>query len=143
MKARIICIVLFSFFSCKSSLPDGILKPEKMKLILWDISRADELVNFYSIKDSSFKSQEKFNAFYDTVFQVHKITNKQFNESLQYYQERPVLLKTVLDSLARYAERRQRHFDTILTKKTAGDTSVKKPAFPDSLKRKRGPLFPL
>ena len=141
--ARFTCILVFLVFSCKPSVPDGILKPDKMKLVLWDISRADELVNYYSIKDSTFKKQDKYNSFYDTVFRVHGITNFQFNESLQYYQDRPVLLKTILDSLTKYGERRQRHFDTVLTKKIAGDTSVRKPSLPDSLKRKKRSLIPL
>jgi hypothetical protein len=143
MKAGFICIVLLFVFSCKPSLPDGILKPDKMKLVLWDISRADELVNYYSIKDSTFKKPEKYNAFYDTVFRLHNITNQEFNKSFQYYQDRPALLKIILDSLAIFAERRQRHFDTILTKKIAGDTSVKKAILPDSMRRKKGPLLPL
>ncbi len=95
---------LFSQCSSKESVPPGVLPANKMQVVLWDVLRADEMINFYKERDSSLNSLSKHIELYDTIFAMHKISKEDFKKSLQFYQARPDLLKIILDSLQKRAQ---------------------------------------
>jgi hypothetical protein len=97
------CILIISitvfFFSCKESIPFGIIKPAKMQQVLWDVLRADALSHEIvkidpskSLSDENIKLTKK-------VFLIHNITEEQFQKSYSYYTQHPDKMKTMLDSL--------------------------------------------
>jgi hypothetical protein len=128
MKTLAILILISSFISCKSSIPENIIPPKKMQAVLWDVMQADELAEYYTSSDSTFKGLARHVDYYQKVFAIHKITKNDFTSSLKYYQEHPASLKPILDSLQQFGQTLE-----------AKDSLSKKPVAPlisDSAKRK-------
>lgn len=112
-------------FSCESSVPDNVLPPGKMQMVLWDMMQADEMAGYYSMTDTSFLSLAKHADYYQKVFAVHKINKNDFVSSLNYYESNPSKLKIIVDSLQKFGQRLQQ-----------GDSARNQtPVIPDSLKK--------
>ena len=95
--------LLFSFlflFSCKeSSAPADVLKPEKMKAVMWDLMLAGETADYFVNADSSLRREDEHQQLYGQVLSIHKVTKPVFVKSLRWYQSRPDLFKPIVDSL--------------------------------------------
>ena len=130
---RSLRILLFAVlcFSCKSSIPKDVLPPKKMQAVLWDVMQADELAEYYSAQDSSFRSLFKHIDYYHKVFAVHKIRKENFTKSLAYYENHPSKLKPILDSIQSFGAR-QKAADSLKTtvKPPVVDSAIKKRPFP-------------
>lgn len=88
--------------SDKNELPKGILPKQKMQDVIWDIIRAEEFLNGFVIyKDTSIDKAAETKKWYDKIYQLHKITKKDFDRSYAYYKGHPVLMKEMLDSLSK------------------------------------------
>jgi len=106
-------LLLIIFTSCSGNdVPKDVMPPEKMGAVLYDVILADELADFSSIQDSTYRHLEKRTVLYDSIFKTHNITKQAFQKSYQFYQQRPDLLRTILDSL-------QAKHDTIPRKQIA------------------------
>jgi len=70
-----------------------------MDAVILDLIRADELVARQGYSDSSFKTISGRTSLYRDVLSKHKLTKSQFQKSFSFYQNRPDLLKIVLDSV--------------------------------------------
>lgn len=97
------------FISCtnKNKIPRDVLSKKKMESVMWDLTRADLFVSDFVMKDSSLNRKEESVKLYETIFQLHNTSRKQFETSLSFYESRPDIFKEVLDSLnatARLAE---------------------------------------
>lgn len=107
---RKICILLLSLTvisSCgnKDKLPAGVLQPQQMQAVLWDVIRADVFTADYIKKDSSrnaFKENEKLQ---QQIFAIHRITGKDFYTSYDYYKNHPSAFMNIIDTLVARAER--------------------------------------
>lgn len=90
---------LVSVIGCNSgpNVPNGILPPKKMQHVMWDMILADGLIS-YSY-DTMMRKPGKRQEIYGTVLRTHNLSQEEFRKSMQYYQNRPDLLKLVLDSL--------------------------------------------
>jgi hypothetical protein len=95
-------------FSCKSPMPKDVMAPKRMQSVLWDVMQADEMAEYYSAKDSSFRNLSKHVDYYQKVFAIYKISKDDFTRSLTYYEDHPAILKTILDSLQSFGERLKR-----------------------------------
>lgn len=98
---RFLFLLPVVLFACSGhSVPRGVLPPEKMEAVFYDIIRADELVEFRRmIADSTYNQFGYRTALYDTVFQLHSVKKETFQKSLRFYQGRPDLLKEIFDGL--------------------------------------------
>jgi hypothetical protein len=108
MNRLIFLLFLFSFlFACSQSgpVPKNVLPPKKMEAVLWDAILADETADYYIQKDSSVNALTKHVHLYQQLFQIHKITKEDFKRSLQFYENHPLLLKPIFDSLQKKSER--------------------------------------
>ena len=93
-------LMLIIFISCSGNdVPKDVMPPEKMGTVLYDVILADELADFSSMQDSTYRLLEKRTVLYDSIFKTHNITKQAFQKSFHFYQQRPDLLKTILDSL--------------------------------------------
>jgi hypothetical protein len=93
-------ILLLFIVSCnRNEIPKDVLPPEKMGAVLYDIVLADELTDFASITDSTYRKFPKRTGLYDTVLQIHKISKQQYKKSEQFYQSRPDLMKEIFENL--------------------------------------------
>ena len=96
--------ILSLLFSCsdKNKLPKGILPKQKMQEVMWDMIRTGEFLNgFVLYKDTAIDKVAESQKWYNKVYQLHKITKTDFDRSYAYYQDHPVLMKELLDSLSK------------------------------------------
>ncbi len=103
-KLLLIFLISRFAFACsdKNELPKGILPRQKMQDVMWDIIRAEEFLNGFVIyKDTSIDKIAESKKWYDKIYQLHKITKKDFDKSYAYYKDHPVLMKQILDSLSK------------------------------------------
>jgi len=105
MKKLFLNLLILQFvFACsnKNDLPEGILPRPKMQDVIWDMIRAGEFLNgFVFNRDSSIDKIAESQKWYDKIYQVHKISKTVFDRSYAYYQDHPLLMKTLLDSLSK------------------------------------------
>lgn len=103
-KLFLILLMLPFAVACSHSneVPKGILPRQKMQEVMWDMIRAGEFLNsFVFYKDTAVDKVAQSQKWYNKVYQLHKITKKDFDKSYAYYQRHPVLLKELLDSLSK------------------------------------------
>lgn len=107
MKYGIMILLLAGavFTGCNSSGKTKILGIDTMRVVMWDMLRADELYNRILIKDSAAATRKENIRLYKEVFLVHKITKGQFDSSYKYYASHPVEYKILIDSLDALATR--------------------------------------
>lgn len=104
MKLFLILLILPFVFACsnKNDLPDGILPRSKMQEVMWDMIRAGEFLNgFVFSRDSSIDKPAVSQKWYNKIYQVHKISKTVFDKSYAHYQDHPLLMKSLLDSLSK------------------------------------------
>jgi len=135
MKYSCIIALAFLWIACGRS-GSTVLEPEKMKLVMWDMLRADEVASLEGLKDTVPNNLlrhavEK----YGQVFAVHHITREQFYDSYRYYQEHPEEHKLLMDSLQAFGTRVKEQREKLKTAKS--DSLQKASQRPDSLAVKR------
>jgi hypothetical protein len=104
---RVIAGLLAIFFllatgcSDKKSVPSGILPPEKMENVLWDIIQADQYTADLAKDSSAHIADLKTERLrlYDQVFRLHDVSRDKFRKSYQYYTDHPELSQDLFDSL--------------------------------------------
>lgn len=101
------CILFFSLMACsnKNKVPKSILPQQQMQSVLYDIIRADMMVNTMSARDTSLDKFAKNTELYQQIFKIHGITKEQFKRSINYYRTHPAIMQTTFDSLYARASR--------------------------------------
>jgi len=83
-------------------MPKGILSKQKMREVMWDMIRAGEyLNNFVFNKDSAIDKVAESQKWHDKIYELHKTNKAEFDKSYAYYKSHPLLMREVLDSLAK------------------------------------------
>jgi Domain of unknown function (DUF4296) len=95
-----IAFALLQACASKSTVPTDVLPLNRMKLVMWDMIRADEYAKGFVIKDSSKTLKEHSIILYEKVFALHNITRETFTRSLKYYESNPLQNKRLFDSLS-------------------------------------------
>ena len=98
------CIVLLSCCRNKEKKQDTvILHADTVKVILYELYLADEINTFRFKKDSSLNLQHETMAYYESIFEQHGTSYKEFMKSLNYYSDDPKRFAAITDSLNGYA----------------------------------------
>ncbi|GAC1420801.1 MAG: hypothetical protein NVS1B13_23450 [Flavisolibacter sp.] len=119
MRYAVLLTLAFFMVACtqRSSVPPSILSPIKMRTIMYDALKADDLASFYSEKDSSYKTVAKHDSLYQVIFDLHQTSRAAFIKSLTYYQNHPDLLKNIVDSMEKLSQAdQQKKGDTLHSK---------------------------
>ena len=83
-------------------MPKGVLPRKKMQEVMWDMIRAGEFLNSYLFnKDTSLDKIAESQKWHNKIYQLHKITKRDFDRSYAYYESHPVLMREILDSLSK------------------------------------------
>ena len=97
--------------ACRGNSNEQPLEINEMKVIVWDMLKADELYAVQQAKDSTLRIQKKNLEYYEKIFAYHKISRSTFYKSFTYYEAHPLEMKELLDSIDQYATReRNRSF---------------------------------
>lgn len=140
----LILFIAVLIVACKRSrVPEGIMPPEKMENVLWDIIQADEFAKGYVLPfDSTLNDTTEMLKLYKKTFAFNKTTREEFEKSFAYYRTNNTLMKEVLDSLNARAQRAPTELakplpviDTVAIKDSA-DRRVSPPSPPNDTPRK-------
>ena len=99
IKWILIILMPFLFCACKETIPSGIIKPQKMQEILWDVLRVDAFSHELVKKDSAKVLADEQAKLTKKIFLIHNISEEQFQKSYSYYTQHPDKMKMILDSL--------------------------------------------
>lgn len=107
---RLVFLLCFFCFACKGGpVPAGVLPPQKMEAVWYDVIRVDEWADFAILQDSSFRNFSRRAALYDSVFRLHAITKDDYRKSVAFYQSRPDLLKNIFQDLRNRSDTTLKH----------------------------------
>jgi len=112
MKHILLLVALGCCFSCTSNkIPSDILGIDKMKTIIWDMTRAGmlsrEQYKKQLIKKDSASYFIKTKENYQQVFNIYGITKDEFYKSYKYYLDHPDKNKILMDSVSAYSNRQR------------------------------------
>ncbi|SDE28043.1 DUF4296 domain-containing protein [Niabella drilacis] len=86
--------------ACGLGRPKDVLPQDKMQAVLWDIAKGGEFVNGYVyFRNPNLNRAAVNQQVLKQIFTLHKISKKQFDKSLEYYQRKPDLFVAMLDSI--------------------------------------------
>ena len=98
----LVVAALLASCSDKNKLPENVLPHAKMQAVMWDIIRANDYLNNYVFyKDPATDKLAESEKWNNKVFEFHKITRQQFKISYEYYQQHPLLMKALMDSIGK------------------------------------------
>lgn len=78
---------------------------DSMKVIVWEMSVADEWFNEVMFKDSVARQQKLNTQLYQKILSSHNISRKGFEEAMRWYEQRPKQYLELMDSAVAYAVR--------------------------------------
>lgn len=120
---------LFLFSCGRNSVPEGIIKQDKMAALLVDLHLVDGSVSMASQPDTINKYAF---GLYKAVFQKHQVDTAVFRKSFKYYSEHPILMDKIYDGVLKNLQTRQ---DSAIEKNRLGD-SVRAARAGDSIRLK-------
>ena len=106
MRCLFVVVVVFVFFACKQKTVDkNVLPVNTMKLVMWDMLKADEWYTQTAIRDTLHKRLDENFQIYEQVFKIHHLTKAQFYTSYKFYEAHPDQFKTLIDSVLAVGDR--------------------------------------
>jgi hypothetical protein len=106
MRGLLIVVIALALFACKEKQKDKkILPVSSMKLILWDMLKADEWFTQTSIRDTLHKRLDENFQIYEQVYKIHHISKAEFYTSYKYYETHPDQFKILIDSVIAVGDR--------------------------------------
>ena len=107
--------ILKIFFFCTLSFcsndkeKKAILPIKQMTNIVWQLCLVDEYVGNYLRLDTIKKHTNYNTKMYKQVLNINRVTQPQFENSLQVYLNNPVLYKSLINSLDSLAEKEKQY----------------------------------
>ncbi len=102
-----ILFVVVLLVACNSRLPKNVLPVNTMKVVMFDMLKADEWYARKLAGDTLMLRMKDDIPLYEQVFAVHKLTKNEFFDSYHYYEAHPVAYKELVDSLESYANKQK------------------------------------
>jgi hypothetical protein len=80
-------------------LPAGVLDKDRLELVLTDVILAEAFAESYLSADTSKRLKQLYTQELDKVLALHKVSQKDFQASIQYYKSQPEQFKVVIDTV--------------------------------------------
>ncbi|MBE0641295.1 MAG: DUF4296 domain-containing protein [Bacteroidales bacterium] len=91
----VLVLILVSCAGNEHKVPEGILSPEKMSMVLADTYITEAVISNMQIPyDSLRKSRE---AYYQALYRKHGISREEFDSSYHYYEKHLEILEKIQD----------------------------------------------
>jgi len=100
-------ILLFAclYFLNACTKKDPILTPAKMETVLWDIIQLEAYAQLIVAPDSQKMNVKKNALLQQKIFSLHGVNREQYYKSYEFYNERPDMMRVILDSITNKADR--------------------------------------
>lgn len=107
-------ILVFAAYSCNSDKQSKEPLPiDQMKVVMWDMLKADEFYIRLTTNDTAKKYQKENLRLYDQIFRSYGISKEKFYSSYKFYESHPNLFKELIDSVENLSKRqRNLQFDS-------------------------------
>ena len=103
IKLSICCLLIIS---CSPSRKEATtIELDKMKLVVWQLMKADEFYIRSSAADSSVIRNKKNVQYYQQIFDLYKIDRVQFYKDIEFYESHPIEFKILMDSVNELSKR--------------------------------------
>jgi hypothetical protein len=96
-------LVLALGMACNGSRKE--LSPEQMKVLVWDLSRAEAFHTYYLTRDTSRNKDRLADTLYSRVFALHKVDPERFYYTFDQFRNDPARLRVLMDSVNAYGNR--------------------------------------
>jgi hypothetical protein len=81
---------------------------DKMKVVIWQLMKADEFFIRKAFADSTWKNSRKNVEFYQQIFNLNKIDRVQFYKQINYLETHPADFKILMDSVNELTKREKK-----------------------------------
>lgn len=99
-------IIVGGIIGCASSQKQpNLIELDKMKVVVWQLMKADEFYTKTSVSDSSLIKQKKNLQFYQQIFDLNQVDRVQFYKNIEYYESHPIEFKVLMDSVNELSKR--------------------------------------
>jgi hypothetical protein len=78
---------------------------DKMKLVVWQLMKADEFYIRSSVTDSTVIPSKKNVQYYQQIFDLYKIDRVAFYKDIEFYESHPIEFKILMDSVNELSKR--------------------------------------
>lgn len=96
----IVSMIIVMMAACGGpKLPAGVLDKDRMELVLTDVILAEAFAESYLSADTSKRLKQLYVQELDKVLAIHKVSQKDFQTSIQYYKSQPDQFKVVIDTV--------------------------------------------
>jgi len=136
------------WFGCRPGIPDGIIKPDKMEKIIYDMHIVDGYISTIYVVDSAKKVAS---AYYKGIYKKFGTDSAEYNKSLLWYNTNPKELQAIYEGIRKSLRQQKKAVEVadkmIRTKKFKADSlviakkfkadsiAIKKKMKPDSLSK--------
>ncbi len=100
MRILIIYISLFLLTSCSKKYKQ--LSANTMKIVMWELLNAEELMKINATNDTAFSIKENRPIYYQKIFSLNQISQFDFDKNYQFFQNHPTEMKILLDSISNF-----------------------------------------
>nr|WP_255364076.1 DUF4296 domain-containing protein [Arachidicoccus sp. BS20] len=129
--------------ACSSeAFPPGIVKPPIMKKIIWEMTVAESVYQSDTSKQTRLHLKDSITLAYHKILNDNKISVDDYKKSLAYYESKPVLMQTLIDSSYTYGTKIKDSFHytpsahiPVSTKSSLDSSKHLKKAFPPALQK--------
>jgi hypothetical protein len=107
MRIFISCLLLtVLLISCGEKSKEGNSIPiDKMKVVVFQLMKADEHFSRVSAADTTWSIQHKNVAYYQKIFDFNKVDRVQFYKQMEYLEMHPIEFKIMMDSVNELSKR--------------------------------------
>ena len=111
LSISLICILAYS---CKSVDENNAgIPPNKMEKIMWDMHRAYIYAHDFISMDSTKNDSLELNEMKKTIFEKYKVSEKEYEQSYQYYLSHPNQMIIIIDSIQAHSKKQTRVMEKI------------------------------
>jgi Domain of unknown function (DUF4296) len=115
MRILIAAAAALLLYSCgDKGIPGGVLQPDKMQAVMWDVIKADIYAADYIKKDSAKNDTIESARLQQEIFAIHSITKEAYYRSYDYYKKNPELMKALMDTMSARVNRSRNITPTIV-----------------------------
>jgi len=102
----------------RKRIPKGVLPPDKMEKVLYDVLLAEGYAESYLYADTTQTKEDWVIKEMDKVLAIHKVSQETFMKSYDFYKSRPDMLKVIADTMNAKSQRnREKIYDRTYRKK--------------------------
>jgi hypothetical protein len=83
----------------------NLIELDKMKVVVWQLMKADEFYLRSSAADSTVIKSKKNVQYYQQIFDLYKIDRVTFYKDIEFYESHPIEFKILMDSVNELSKR--------------------------------------